>query len=78
MLDIHYEEMTKIVDGDANNLIRKLNFEPGTLNIFQGNECLHRYVWNFISNLYLTVFGCSSSKGLAQKFRASNLFKHTV
>ena len=44
MLDIHYEEMTKIVDGDATNLIRKLNFEPGTLNIFQGNECLHRYV----------------------------------
>ncbi len=34
--------MTAIVNGEKDELIRKLEFEPGTLSIFQGNECLHR------------------------------------
>ena len=38
----HYEQMTKLVDGSTDQLVRRLEFEPGTLSIFQGNECLHR------------------------------------
>ena len=42
----HYEEMTEIVDDhdDAaiDQTVKRLEFEPGTLSIFQGNECLHR------------------------------------
>lgn len=38
----HYEQMTKLVEGKADQLIKRLEFEPGTLSIFAGNECLHR------------------------------------
>jgi len=38
----HYEQMTKLVDGSTDQLVQRLEFEPGTLSIFQGNECLHR------------------------------------
>ena len=36
------EQMTKLVDGSTDQLVQRLEFEPGTLSIFQGNECLHR------------------------------------
>jgi len=44
----HFETMSKIVrDGrreeqDLPDLARNLEFEPGTLSIFQGSQCLHR------------------------------------
>ena len=38
--DKHYEQMSQIVDGDIS--VNRLKFEPGTLSIFAGNECLHR------------------------------------
>ena len=34
--------MTRIVEGKCNQLINRLNFEPGQLNLFQGRQCLHR------------------------------------
>ena len=33
----HYEQMEKIVQGKSQDLIKRLEFEPGTLSIFQGN-----------------------------------------
>ena len=34
--------MSQIVEGQNNKLVNRLKFEPGTLSIFQGNECLHK------------------------------------
>ena len=34
--------MSQIVEGHNNKLVNRLKFEPGTLSIFQGNECLHK------------------------------------
>ena len=42
----HFEVMSQIVDDNQEqglpDLARNLEFEPGTLSIFQGNQCLHR------------------------------------
>ena len=38
----HYDQMANIVEGKNEKLVKRLDFEAGTLSIFQGSECLHR------------------------------------
>jgi len=38
----NYEQLDDIVNFENPKMYRTLNFEPGTLSIFQGSKCLHR------------------------------------
>lgn len=38
----HSSLMESLVDGKNEHLLKKLEFEPGTLSLFRGNKCLHR------------------------------------
>jgi len=38
----HFSLMESLVEGKNEFLLKKLEFEPGTLSLFRGNKCLHR------------------------------------
>lgn len=42
MNDEHFELMENLVEERRMDLVRTLDFKPGTLSIFQGSKCLHR------------------------------------
>jgi len=71
----HFNQMDKIVSGKSEDLTKRLEFEPGTLSIFQGSECLHR-VTKISGNrnrlvavlCYATVPGRKNSKKVQKMF----------
>ena len=67
--------MTKIVDGEADQLVKKLEFEPGTLSIFQGNECLHRVTECSGTNNRLVAVLCYATRpGLKNSKQVQKMF----
>ena len=58
----HYDQMSILVEGKADHLIKRLEFESGTLSIFQGNECLHRVTKSFGDRNRLVAVLCYATR----------------
>jgi len=75
----HFDMMSQVVsEGDEQRpppLARNLDFEPGTLSIFQGNQCLHRVTKCTGSKDRLVAVLCFSTRqGVRNSAKVQEMF----